>query len=384
CKNFFICIIVLLIIVYISQAMAYLEERRLVHRDLALRNVLLQTPGCVKITDFGLAKLLDVNEEEFNAAGEKVPIKWLALECIQQRIFSHKSDVWAFGVTVWELLTFGGRPYENVTSRDVPDLLEKGERLPQPSICTIDVYLMLIKCWLLDAESRPSFKELAEEFAKMAQDPGRYLYVAGDKLRKVPSYIPQDQGTVSSEMSRKFGVEDQDFDSNPEDNLIIPMVIAKRPDRMCRNLEAACPNYRARKNSDRYCSDPLKVLQKDQEKIVETKNTSLKDDILQPVDEEDYLIPSPQPCSQSPVYMDLIGDTNLSGRGATSSQCYSPRMPEDKVDKLMKKNRDYINIRTVSQKNKDNEEDTDDQEGFTHFDQLTQELQPLNHREARQ
>lgn len=77
--------------------MAYLEGRRLVHRDLAARNVLVQTPNCVKITDFGLAKLLDYNEEEYKAAGGKMPIKWLALECIQHRIFTHKSDVWAFG-----------------------------------------------------------------------------------------------------------------------------------------------------------------------------------------------------------------------------------------------------------------------------------------------
>ena len=85
----------------IARGMAYLEERRMVHRDLALRNVLLQTPGCVKITDFGLAKLLDINEDEYKAAGGKMPIKWLALECIQHRIFTHKSDVWAFGITVW-------------------------------------------------------------------------------------------------------------------------------------------------------------------------------------------------------------------------------------------------------------------------------------------
>lgn len=77
--------------------MAYLEEKRLVHRDLAARNVLLLQPNCVKITDFGLAKLLDINEEAYKAGGGKMPIKWLALECIQHRIFMPKSDVWAFG-----------------------------------------------------------------------------------------------------------------------------------------------------------------------------------------------------------------------------------------------------------------------------------------------
>ncbi|XP_043238493.1 epidermal growth factor receptor-like isoform X2 [Amphibalanus amphitrite] len=177
----------------IARGMAYLEDRRLVHRDLAARNVLVQTPNSVKITDFGLAKLLDINEEEYKAAGGKMPIKWLALECIQHRIFNHKSDVWAFGVTVWELLTYGGRPYENVPAKDVPDLLEKGERLPQPTSCSIEVYMIMIKCWMLDADSRPSFKELADEFAKMSRDPGRYLVIPGDRLMRLPSYTQQDE-----------------------------------------------------------------------------------------------------------------------------------------------------------------------------------------------
>ncbi|XP_069107920.1 epidermal growth factor receptor-like isoform X3 [Argopecten irradians] len=172
----------------IAKGMAYLEERDIVHRDLAARNVLVQSPGQVKITDFGLAKLLDYNEDEYHAAGGKMPIKWLALECIQHRIFTHKSDVWSYGVTVWELFTYGQRPYENVRARDVPDLLEKGERLPQPHICTIDVYMIMIKCWMLDADSRPSFIELAEEFAKMARDPGRYLVIVHDKLMRLPSH----------------------------------------------------------------------------------------------------------------------------------------------------------------------------------------------------
>ncbi|KAK3082662.1 hypothetical protein FSP39_001823 [Pinctada imbricata] len=172
----------------IAKGMAYLEERGIVHRDLAARNVLVQSPGQIKITDFGLAKLLDYNEDEYHASGGKMPIKWLALECIQHRIFTHKSDVWSYGVTVWELLTYGQRPYENVRARDVPDLLEKGERLSQPPVCTIDVYMIMIKCWMLDADSRPKFTELAEEFAKMARDPGRYLVIAGDKLMRLPSH----------------------------------------------------------------------------------------------------------------------------------------------------------------------------------------------------
>ncbi|KAA8591061.1 hypothetical protein FQN60_002004 [Etheostoma spectabile] len=92
----------------------------------------------------------------------KTPIKWMALESILFQRYTHQSDVWSYGVTVWEMMSFGAEPYACVQPQEVPSLLEKGERLSQPHICTIDVYMVMVKCWMIDENIRPTFKELAK------------------------------------------------------------------------------------------------------------------------------------------------------------------------------------------------------------------------------
>uniref|UniRef100_A0A6I8P4Y4 Receptor protein-tyrosine kinase n=1 Tax=Ornithorhynchus anatinus TaxID=9258 RepID=A0A6I8P4Y4_ORNAN len=163
--------------VQIAKGMYYLEEHGLVHRNLAARNVLLKSPSQVQVADFGVADLLPPDDKKLSHGDIKTPIKWMALESIHFGKYTHQSDVWSYGVTVWELMTFGAEPYSGLRLSEVPDLLEKGERLAQPQICTIDVYMVMVKCWMIDENIRPTFKELANEFTRMARDPPRYLVI---------------------------------------------------------------------------------------------------------------------------------------------------------------------------------------------------------------
>uniref|UniRef100_A0A8V5GTS9 receptor protein-tyrosine kinase n=1 Tax=Melopsittacus undulatus TaxID=13146 RepID=A0A8V5GTS9_MELUD len=165
--------------VQVAKGMYYLEEHRMVHRNLAARNVLLKSPSQAQVADFGIADLLYPDDKKYFYNEVKTPIKWMALESIHFGKYTHQSDVWSYGVTLWEMMTFGAEPYAGIRLAEVPDLLEKGERLPQPHICTIDVYMVMVKCWMIDENIRPTFKELANEFTRMARDPPRYLVIKG-------------------------------------------------------------------------------------------------------------------------------------------------------------------------------------------------------------
>uniref|UniRef100_A0A3B4TVN1 Receptor protein-tyrosine kinase n=1 Tax=Seriola dumerili TaxID=41447 RepID=A0A3B4TVN1_SERDU len=167
--------------VQIAKGMYYLEENRMVHRNLAARNVLLKSNYNVQISDYGIADLVYPDDKKYFYNEAKTPVKWMALESILFRRYTHQSDVWSYGVTVWEMMSYGAEPYAAMRPQEVPDLLEKGERLSQPQICTIDVYMVMVKCWMIDENVRPTFKELANEFTRMARDPPRYLVI---KVRK--------------------------------------------------------------------------------------------------------------------------------------------------------------------------------------------------------
>jgi epidermal growth factor receptor len=171
--------------VQIAEGMAYLEGLRLVHRDLAARNVLVKTPLSVRIADFGMSKLLKHDTEVYESPGGKVALKWLAPECFKLKIFTSKSDVWAFGVTIWEVLTYGTIPYTETNPRDVYDLITTGVRLHKPDNCTLELYGLLLLCWTFQPELRPTFSDLKISLTEMASDPSRYLVTNENNLKRL-------------------------------------------------------------------------------------------------------------------------------------------------------------------------------------------------------
>ncbi|XP_038818439.1 protein-tyrosine kinase 2-beta-like isoform X1 [Salvelinus namaycush] len=152
----------------ICKALVYLEGINMVHRDIAVRNVLVATADCVRLGDFGLSRYIE-EEEYYKASVSRLPIKWMAPESINFRRFTTASDVWMFAVCMWEILSRGQQPFFWLENRDVIIQLEQGIRLPKPDDCPPALYSLMTRCWSYNPRERPSFTELVVKISDVHQ-----------------------------------------------------------------------------------------------------------------------------------------------------------------------------------------------------------------------
>nr|XP_033799791.1 tyrosine-protein kinase BTK [Geotrypetes seraphini] len=153
----------------VCEAMEYLESKQFLHRDLAARNCLVNESGTVKVSDFGLSRYV-LDDEYTSSVGSKFPVRWSPPEVLLYSKFSSKSDVWAFGVLIWEVYTLGKMPYERFNNSDTADHVTKGLRLYRPQLASERVYAIMHSCWHEKPDERPAFKILLSNILDLTDE----------------------------------------------------------------------------------------------------------------------------------------------------------------------------------------------------------------------
>ncbi|XP_062836704.1 ephrin type-A receptor 7 isoform X3 [Anolis carolinensis] len=176
----------------IAAGMRYLADMGYVHRDLAARNILVNSNLVCKVSDFGLSRIIEDDPEAvYTTTGGKIPVRWTAPEAIQYRKFTSASDVWSYGIVMWEVMSYGERPYWDMSNQDVIKAIEEGYRLPAPMDCPAGLHQLMLDCWQKERAERPKFEQIVGILDKMIRNPNSLKTPLGTCSRPISPLLDQ-------------------------------------------------------------------------------------------------------------------------------------------------------------------------------------------------
>lgn len=161
----------------IADGMAFLAANKIIHRDLAARNVLVGEEEICKITDFGMARDVQQTDIYQKRTKSRLPVKWTAMESLLYGLCTSASDVWSYGIVLYEIFTIGGKPYPNLQAHRLPYLLKENYRMPKPAHLDDDIYALMCQCWVTEPERRPSFDSIGKTIKRLQQCHKEVIYM---------------------------------------------------------------------------------------------------------------------------------------------------------------------------------------------------------------